>query len=128
MTPWHGSWPRCAVHGTAMVVSEVADMLESAPSRYLADPGTTEVRKLLAELEGRFDYFWFVFNDAPLFTTAGFAINEASDDELKAAGGYAALATDRIKFDSGVLEHLRHTLSPWGNSRVGHYSPPFGDT
>ncbi len=115
------------VHLTAMVVSEVADMLESAPSRYLADPGTTEVRKLLAELEGRFDYFWFVFNDAPLYDRWIFAINEASDDELKAAGGYAALATDRIKFDSAVLEHLRHTLTPWGNSRVGHYSPPFRD-
>lgn len=116
-----------ALHLTAMVVGEISDMLEGAPSRYLADPGTSEVRKLLQAVTGRFDYFWFVFNDAPLYDRWIFGVNEASDEELIAAGGFAGLATDKIKFDSGILEHLRHALTSWGNSRVGPYMPPFGN-
>lgn len=116
-----------AAHLTAMVVSEVADMFETAPSRYISEPGTKEVRKLLAEFERRFDYFWFVFNDAPLYDRWIFGVNEASDDDLKAAGGYPGLATESIKFDAGIFEHLRRTLTPWGNSRVGPYLPPFCD-
>lgn len=113
-----------AVHLAAMVANEVADMLDAAPRRYLAEAGTSPIRALLDEVEQRFNYFWFVYNDAPLYDRYIYAINEASDEELGKVGGYPSLSTDNIKFDAAILEHLRHTLRSWNNLRVGAYRSP----
>ncbi|MGH1524500.1 hypothetical protein ACRAWC_10840 [Leifsonia sp. L25] len=113
-----------AVHLTAMVANEIADMLDAAPRRYLAESGTSPIRALLDEVGQRFNYFWFVYNDAPLYDRYIYAINEASDEELGKVGGYPSLPTDNIKFDAAILEHLRHTLRSWNNLRVGAYRSP----
>src|SRR6266568_1410593 len=46
------------------ILEEIAGLLENAPLRYISDAGTTELRSLTGQTQQRFNYFWFIFNEA----------------------------------------------------------------
>lgn len=106
------------------VVREIADMLESAPARYIADPGTQELRRYIGSIESRYDYFWFIDNPAPLWDRFDHAVHQVTDDELREAGGYAGIETDSIHMPWDSYDHLKAALGGWSNVRVGSYRSP----
>ncbi len=51
------------VHLLCDILDEVAGMLDRAPSYYIEEPGTDEIKALAADARVRFPYLWLVFND-----------------------------------------------------------------
>ena len=99
-------------------------MLDTAPKRYISDPGTDDLHRLIDAVPVRFEYFWFIDNDAPLWDRFNHAVHRATDNELVEAGGYAGLPTKGIHFTWNSFEHLKTALNGWSNTRVGVYRSP----
>lgn len=106
------------------VANEIVWMLDTAPKRYISDPGTANLHRLIDAVPVRFEYFWFIDNDAPLWDRFNHAVHRATDDELAEAGGYAGLPTKGIHFTWNPYEHLKTALNGWSNARVGVYRSP----
>lgn len=109
------------VHG---LLDEVASLLEQAPEIYVKDPGTATLRKEMAKLAAAFPYFWFVFNEPPLYDKFNWCIHHATDEELAAWGHYSRAPGDRISFNQHVFSHFKAGLREGRNTRVGHYPSP----
>jgi hypothetical protein len=108
----------------AAILNEAASLFEVAPAKYMADPGTTALRAATARVPAEFSYFWFLFNDPPLWDRYNYCIHYATDDELAAWGGYENVPFDRVPFGQYIYDHLKHALGNWGNTRCGAYRPP----
>ncbi|MBR7825767.1 hypothetical protein KDK95_05565 [Actinospica sp. MGRD01-02] len=109
------------VHG---LFEEVARLLEEAPETYVKDPGTATLRKEMAHLSAVFPYFWFVFNEPPLYDKFNWCIYHATDDELKEWGHYSKAPGERITFHQHIFSHFKSGLMEWNNARVGRYPSP----
>ena len=105
------------------VLEEISDLFESAPAKYIAEPGTGPMRILIDYIPERFGYFWFISNRAPLWDRFNYAVHDATDEQL-ADGGYPNLPDDDILFEQNIYEHMKSTLSGWSNVRVGVYRSP----
>jgi hypothetical protein len=108
----------------AATLDEVADLFERAPAKYMADPGTTDLRGVTARVPAEFPYFWFLFNNPPLCDRFNYCIHHATDEELAEWGGYEHVPRDRVPFDQYVYSHLQSALTGWSNRRCGTYVPP----
>jgi hypothetical protein len=106
------------------LLDEVAGLVEQAPDRYMADPGTADLRALTARVPAQFPYFWFLFNDPPLYDRFNYCIHHATNDELAAWGSYEHVPYERVPFDQHVYSHFKNTLNGWSNSRCGVYTSP----
>jgi hypothetical protein len=93
------------------LLDEITSVHEAASSRYIADPGTTEIRQVISIVPAAFPYFWFINNKPPLWDKYNHAAHHVSDEGLKAAGGYAELPDDTIPFDSDIYGHLQRALT-----------------
>lgn len=109
---------------TAGLLNEVASLLEGAPQKYIADPGTGELRMLTSTVVARFPYFWFLFNDPPLYDRFYYCIHYATDDELREWNGYAGVPVDRVPFEPHIYQRLCDGLGGWSNVRLGTYMSP----
>jgi hypothetical protein len=109
------------VHG---LLDEVASLLEQAPKTYVKEPGTAALRRELAKLAAAFPYFWFVFNEPPLYDRFNWCVHHATDDELAQWGHYSQAPGERIRFNKHIYSHFKSGLLEWRNARVGHYPSP----
>jgi hypothetical protein len=110
----------------AAILDEVADLFERAPPKYMADPGTTDLRAATAPVPAAFPYFWFLFNDPPLYDRFNYCSYHATDDELAEWGGYANVPPERVPFDQHIYSHLQSALGSYRNVRCGEYRSPLG--
>jgi hypothetical protein len=106
------------------LVEEVASLLENAPSRYIADAGTVEIRNLSRQTPQLFSYFWFIFNEAPLYDKFNYCIHHVSDEELAVLKHYRNVPSERVPFQKYIYGHLQHALGGWSNMRCGEYISP----
>jgi len=109
----------------AGILDEIAARLESAPPRNIADPGTASLRRLTANLSSRLSYFWFVFNEAPLYDRFNYAVHHVSDEDLAAYGHYSNVPSEMVPFDQHIYHHLGNALRGVSSARCGIYRPPF---
>lgn len=108
----------------AGLLDEVATLIEGAPSKYIARPGTEKLRQLIPHVATDFPYFWFLFNEPPLYDRYNYCIHHVTDEELRAWNGYAGVPAERVPFDQHVYSHLQHALGGWSNTRCGVYRSP----
>jgi hypothetical protein len=108
----------------AGLVDEVAGLIENAPSKYVKQAGTDALRGLTARVATDFPYFWFLFNDPPLYDRYNYCSHHASDEELAAWGHYSNVPKERVPFDQHIYSHLEHALGGWSNARCGVYRSP----
>src|SRR5260370_23591521 len=106
------------------ILEEIAGLLENAPPRYIADAGTTELRSLTDQTQQSLNYFWFIFNEAPLYDKFNYCIHHVNDEELAALNHYSNIPSKRITFDMHIYSHLKGALSSWSNGRCGDYISP----
>jgi hypothetical protein len=112
------------IHLVADILDEIAYLFENAPKRYISKPGTEAIRQTAREVRSRFDYFWLIYNEAPLYDRWLFAIHHMSDDELKSCGGAAGVSSDAVSFHQGIYSHFKNALNGWSNRRCGTYISP----
>lgn len=106
------------------ILEEIAGLLESAPEQYISDAGTTELRHLTNQTPQSFGYFWFIFNEAPLYDRFNYCTHHVSDEELTAIKHYSNIPSERIAFDMHIYSHLKNVLGGWSNGRCGVYTSP----
>jgi hypothetical protein len=106
------------------LADEIADMLEAAPSRYIAAPGTDDLRVATAFVRKRLGYFWFLQDEPPLWDRYEYAIREATDQQLRASGGYAGIDAAQVHCEWNAYERLKRALLTSHNQRAGTYPSP----
>jgi hypothetical protein len=109
------------------ILEEIAGLLEDAPPRFIADAGTTELQRLTSQTQQRFNYFWFIFNEAPLYDKYNYCIEHVNDEELAALGHYRNIPSERIPFDKRIHAHLKHALADSFNVRCDKYISPLSN-
>ncbi len=109
---------------TAGLIDEAAGLIEGAPEKYISRAATEELRNLTQSVSDKFPYFWFLFNDPPLYDRFNYCVHHATDDELREWGGYPEVPKDRVIFDQHIYSHLQHALGGWSNLLCGVYEPP----
>jgi hypothetical protein len=67
-----------------------------------------------------FPYFWFLFNDPPLYDRFNYCIHRATDEELTEWGGYVNVPRERVPFDQYIYSHLQRTLGDYRAVARGH--------
>jgi hypothetical protein len=108
----------------ASLLDEVAHLHENAPKTYIADPGTEQIRHLAAGVPHKYSYFWFLFNDPPLYDKFLYCTSHATADEWATYGHYANAPDDRIMFNQHIYSHLKDALGGWNNAKTGTYTSP----
>ncbi|MEU8944221.1 hypothetical protein [Streptomyces sp. NPDC048489] len=108
----------------AGLLEEVAGLVDRAPSKYYADSGTTDLWSAIRSVPVGFPYFWFLFNDAPLYDRYLYCIHHATVDDLATWGGYEGVPLDRVPFNQHIYSHFSDSLNGWSNQRWGSYEPP----
>ncbi|GAA1026158.1 MULTISPECIES: hypothetical protein [Amycolatopsis] len=111
-------------HLVAGLLDEIAHLHENAPQKFIAEPGTEDLRRLTVDVPTRYGYFWFLFNDPPLYDKFVHCVSRTTDDGLAAYGHYAHTPNDRVRFNQHIYDQLTQALNGWNNSRVGTYTPP----
>lgn len=110
----------------AGLLDEVVRLIESAPPKYITDPGTAALRQVASRVPSEFPYFWFLFNEAPLYDKFNYASYHVSADELASYGHYSKVPSEMVTFDQHIYSHLQRALSGWSNTRCGVYESPLG--
>ncbi|HEX5406288.1 MAG TPA: hypothetical protein VFX16_28770 [Pseudonocardiaceae bacterium] len=108
----------------AGLLDETALLHESAPERYIQDPGTTELRQLTAMVPQVFPYFWFLYNKPPLYDKYQHATNYLTEEQWQTLGGYQNVPDDDVVFNQDIYRHLQDALDGWWNARCGQYTSP----
>jgi hypothetical protein len=108
----------------AATLDEVAGLFERAPSKYMADPGTADLRAATARVPAEFPYFWFLFNDPPLYDRFNYCVSHATDEELAAWGSYEHVPLERVPFNQYIYSHFQQSLNGYRNVRCGEYRSP----
>jgi hypothetical protein len=108
----------------AAILDEAASFFEAAPTKYMTNPGTTDLRAATARVPAGFPYFWLLFNDPPLYDRFNYCVHYATDEELTAWGGYANVPLERVPFDQHIYGHLKQALISQRNVRCGDYRSP----
>lgn len=106
------------------IFGEVATLLEGAPDTYITDPGTASLRRVCDEVPTKFSYFWFLFNEAPLYDKYQYAIHHVSDKDLATYGHFSGVPSERVPFNHNIYGQLQGALSGWENKRCGVYKSP----
>lgn len=111
-------------HLVSGLLEEIARLHENAPKTYIAEPGTKQLRRLVVDVPKKYAYFWFLFNDPPLYDKYIHCTSQATVEELASYGHYSNAPNDCIMFNQHIYSHLRDALSGWHNTRTGIYTPP----
>jgi|GEM_PF-3939268 len=107
----------------AGIADEIAGLFERAPSEYMKDAGTKDLRSTTSSVATDYSYFWFLFNDPPMYDRFNYCIYHATDDELKQWGSYENVPADRVPFEQNIYGRLQQVLSGWSNVRCGKFEP-----
>ena len=90
----------------------------------MADPGTADLRAATARVPAEFPYFWFLYNDPPLYDRFIYCVSHSSDEELKSWGSYVNVPFERVPFNQYIYSHFKNGLIGYSNRRCGEYRPP----
>lgn len=90
----------------------------------MANPGISGLRAATARVPAGFPYFWFLFNDPPLYDRFVYCGSHASQEELAVWGGYVNVPRDRVQFSQHIYDRLKNALSSQWNARCGSYRSP----
>jgi hypothetical protein len=110
------------VHLMAGYIDEAAMLLESAPDRYVVDPGTGSVRAASGHVARELGYFWFIYNDAPLYDRFYYWIHAEQADRDKYPA-YADVPSDVVMFNQHVYSHFTSGLNDAFSPIASYYSP-----
>ena len=108
----------------AAALDELAALFDRAPGRYMVSSGTADLRAVTTRVPAEFSYFWFLFNDPPLYDRFNFCVHHATDEELATWGGYEHVPLERVTFDQHIYGHLQQALNGYRNMRCGEYRSP----
>lgn len=108
----------------AATLDEVAALFERAPGKYMANSGTAGLRAVTARVPAEFPYFWFLFNDPPLYDRFNYCVHHMTDEELAEWGGYENVPLERVTFEQNIYGHLQQALNGYRNMRCGEYRSP----
>lgn len=108
----------------AGLLDEIAHLHENAPKTYISDPGTEQLRQVTAAVSKNYAYFWFLFNDPPLYDKFIHCTSHATAEELASYGHYSNAPNDCIMFNQHIYSHLKDALGGWRNAGVGSYTSP----
>ena len=111
-------------YNVAGLIDEIAGLSENAPPKYVKQAGTDALRGLTERVATDFPYFWFLFNDPPLYDRYNYGTYHASNEELAEWGHYSNIPRERVQFDQYIYRHLERTLGGWSNARCGVYRSP----
>lgn len=111
-------------HILADILDEVALLFETAPSDYISEPGTSDIRAAASQARQRFPYFWFVYNEPTLYDKFDYAVHHVTDEELEVWGGYTGVPSERVKFNQHIYGQFSSALQGWSNRRIGVYTSP----
>lgn len=106
-------------------LDELMKFFEVAPTKYMVDPATSDVRAFTANVPTALPYFWFIFNEAPLYDRFNWAVYHVSNEDLARYVHYSKVPSELISFSQHIYSQLQHGLRGWSDNRVGHYAPPF---
>jgi hypothetical protein len=108
----------------AGMLDEITALFERAPSEYMNEAGTRDLHSLTATVPSEFPYFWFMFNEPPLYDRFIFCVSHATNGELVEWGGYHNIPLERIPFNQHIYSHFQAALNGWNNKRCGEYQSP----
>ena len=111
----------------AGVLEEIALAHENAPKKYIADPGTEDLRRLIDEAPTKFHYFCFLFNEPTLYDKFQHYNAPRHRRTNQAMGRLRQHPPELIKFNQHILGQLQHALNSWTGGKAGrttvHLSP-----
>lgn len=113
-------------HLVAGILDEFATFFEAASEEYVKDPSTADLRAMTNEVRQSVSYFWFLFNEAPLYQKFKWAVSHATDQQLAESGGYRNLSSTLVQFDQHIYDTFGNSLVGQTNWKVGSYVPPLG--
>ncbi|MEV8548142.1 hypothetical protein [Streptomyces sp. NPDC051572] len=113
-------------HLVAGILNEVATVIEKAPAKYISQAGTQDLRTATALIPERFDYFWFLFNDPPLYDRFNYCIHHATPDEVNVWGGYENVPTDLVPFNKHIYRNFGYALKSQSTNLYRYQSPLSG--
>lgn len=108
----------------AGILGEIVGLFERAPSKYVKEAGTDALQGIVKNVESDFEYFWFLFNDPPLYDRFEYCIHHGTDEERVTWGNYRNVPKECIAFNQNIYGHLQQALSGWSNRRCGVYKSP----
>lgn len=108
---------------TASFLDEAAGLIEGAPAKYISQSGTDELRALTRSVPQRFPYFWFLFNEPPLYDRFNYCAHHATDDELREWGGYAGVPLNLVPSNQHIYSNFQEALGGWSNTHSVYVSP-----
>jgi hypothetical protein len=108
----------------AGVLDEIASLHDNAPRKFISEPGTEQLHSLVSRVSTKYSYFWFLFNDPPLYDKFIHCVSHATEDEVVSYGHYSNAPNDLIMFNQSVYGHLKEALNGWHNVKVGTYTSP----
>lgn len=94
----------------AGIIDEIAGLFERAPAKYVQEAGTGALRSAIQKVASEFSYFWFLFNDPPLYDRFQYWVHHATDQEQAEWGHYSNVPKERVMFDQNIYGRLRQAL------------------
>lgn len=113
-----------ACHMLADILDEIAELFEKAPKTYIEEAGTVDIRAAAAAARARFPYFWFLYNEPPVYDKFLCAIHHLTNEERDRLGSYQNVPADRVKFNQHIYAQFVSSLQDWSNYMVGEYCSP----
>ncbi|RPK39925.1 hypothetical protein EES40_23745 [Streptomyces sp. ADI93-02] len=110
-------------YSMASLLQEVTGLTDRAPRKHYADSGTADLWSAIRSVSVDFPYFWFLFNDAPLYDRYLYCIHHASAEDLAEWGGYEGVPLEKVPFNQHIYSHFSDSLNGWSNIRWGSYLP-----
>jgi hypothetical protein len=94
--------------------------------QYADEAGTQDLRTATALIPERFDYFWFLFNDPPLYDRFNYCIHHATPDKVNVWGGYENVPTDLVSFNKHIYRNFGYALKSQSTNLYRYQSPLSG--
>lgn len=110
-------------HLVAGILDEIAGLIEKAPSKYITDAGTVDLRSATARAPEEFGYFWFLFNEPPLYDRFNYCVHHASQEQVQQWGGYENVPADLVPFNKELYSNFKWSLNSQRTNLYTYQSP-----
>lgn len=110
---------------TAGFLQELTEALDNIKAEYWPKGSSSNVKKLLKELDDRYSYFWFIFNGPSDYDKYMYCQTMMSDDELEKIGkDYRMVEPSIVTFEKDIYKRFSDSLPHRNSGRVGKYISP----
>ncbi|MBK3645934.1 hypothetical protein [Streptomyces sp. MBT33] len=110
-------------HLVAGLLNEIAALIEKAPSKYITDAGTEDVRRATACASDDFGYFWFLFNKPPRYDRFNYCVHHATQDQVNGWGGYENVPIELVSFNKDIYGNFKNALNSQRTVLYTYQSP-----